>query len=263
MLCTININYLSDETFKKLMEKRDFLRIAKMTALLVPLLGCAGSRGRDFYTERINRISDIEVILNTETRFSDNIFEAKGNGFVLGHYVLSRDHVTSKYDYQMATPYGMRIFPLDRKTMEEETTSIDGIVLHPVIERVEDDLAIFDLSKTPELCKKYCNDLTFDDLMTSDELYKGMDVYWVGNPMNRPGFYRESIISNLKDEADKGTPAENTFMLQDPVVPGTSGKPIWSGNKIVGVAHYVWQNMAGIGFMDPYLERIQAYENDR
>lgn len=253
--------------------KKDLLKILKTTVMLTPLLGCIGTmveeRGRDFYAERINRDSSIEAMLITITILADEkstTYEKNGSGFVIGHYIISRDHVTSQYSVLewRLTPYGSKQteIPLNRELVSDEQTFLDEKILYPVIERKEDDLAIFDLSKTPELCEKYCNDLTLDDLMTEDKLYQGMEVYWVGSPEGNRGFYKESHISKLRDENDEDSPVEDTFMIQYQVIKGTSGRPIWSGNKIAGVFHYVWNGMTGIGFMDPYITEIKKYEND-
>ena len=256
------------------MKRRDFSRSLKITSLIVPLIaGCAMTeeRGKDFYDSRIESISKIEVTLRTVTKVSNaeepQIYEQEGNGFVVGHYLISRDHVTSRYavpGWQL-TPYGPRQakMSLNRKSILSELTYLDDIALHPVAENPKNDIAIFDLSKTPKLCEKYCNDLNLDIFMKGESLYRGMKVYWMGSPGGRIGFYRESQITKLRDEKDKGTNTEHSFMLQDHIIPGTSGKPIWSGNKIVGISHYVWKGLAGIGFMGPYLSRIKKYENDR
>ncbi len=253
------------------MKRRDFSRSLKIAALMVPLIaGCAMAeeRGREFYDSRIERISKIEVILKTITKVPGGdetvSHETTGNAFIVGDYLLSRDHVTSKYSFgRMRTPFGIIDMPVDRDTMISEKTYLNGVELHPVIENKENDISIFDLRKTPKLCEKYCNDLTLDIFMKGESLYRGMKVYWMGSPQGRTGFYRESQIAKLRDEKDKDTNTEHSFMLQDSVIPGTSGKPIWSGDKIIGVAHYVWNGLAGIGFMGPYLERIEKYESGR
>lgn len=219
------------------------------------LAGCTGEKGREFYQNRIDRISEIEVILETETKLEgvENPYKKEGNGFVVGNYVLSRDHVTSGYFLNGED--------LDRSLVAEETTSLDGQILYPVIERREDDVSIFDLSKTPELCKKYCNDLDFDDLMTEDELYLGMRVYFNASPKGINGFYKESHISKLRPEVYKGTRKEDSFMIQDKIISGTSGKPLCHNGRIVGVAHYGWNEMGGFGVMDNYIDTIKEYEN--
>ena len=232
------------------------------------LASCAQTQDKEFYLDRINRASSIEVMLNTVTKVANEeptTYEKTGNGFVVGEYIFSRDHVTSRYSvpkYRL-TPYGneRKDFPLDREAVLNEETFLDDLVLHSVYENDDDDVAIFDLSKQPELCEKYCNDLTLDDLMTEDELYQGMRVYFSASPgVNRNGYYKESHIVKLRDEEDKGGPGEDSFMIQEIIIPGTSGKPLWHENKIIGVAHYFWRQMSGWGFTDLYIKQIKKYE---
>ena len=236
--------------------------------VLLAMTACAQTQGKDFYQDRINRASSIEVMLNTVTKVANEEptnYEQEGNGFVVDHYVLSRDHVTSRYSvpkWQM-TPYGPRqvSISLDRDSVLGEETFLDDLVLHSVYEDDENDVAVFDLSKQPELCEKYCNDLTLDDLMTEDELYQGMRVYFSASPgVNRNGYYKESHIVKLRDEEDKGGPGEDSFMIQEIIIPGTSGKPLWHNDKIIGVAHYWWRQMSGWGFTDLYIKQIKKYE---
>jgi len=223
-------------------------------------------RDKAFYEQRIKRTSDIEVVLKTITSVTkgedQTNYTSEGSGFVVGHYLFSRDHVTSKYSLgTMRTAFGVVNLELDRDTMDNETTFLDGLALHSVYESREDDVAIFDLSKQDELCKRYCNDLTLDDLMKESELYIGMRVHWVGRPQGRDGYYRESHVTKLREEEKKGTIYQDTFVLNDPLIPGTSGKPIWGEDRIVGVAHYRWGGLAGLGFMDNYIREIERYEN--
>ena len=255
--------FISKRTFKKLM-KGKYIALAGLL-----LASCVQTQGRDFYLDRINRASSIEVHLNTVTKVANEeptTYEKKGNGFVFGHYVFSRNHVTSRYSIKewQFTPRGLQEVdvPLNRDSVLSEQTFLDDLVLHSVYESNEDDIAIFDLSKNKNLCNKYCNHLSLDDLMTEDELYQGMEVYWMGNPRGINDFYKESRISKLKDEKDEDTIYENTFMIQDPIIPGTSGKPLWHNDKIIGVAHYFWEDMSGWGFMSNYIEIIKEYEND-
>ena len=229
------------------------------------LAACNQVPGKDFYADRMDKISSIEVLLKTVTQVAgkeEPIEHQKiGNGFVVGNYVFSRDHVTSKhYLNKLQSPYGVVKVEFQNPVLSEQTF-LDDLVLHSVYENIEDDVAIFDLSKQPELCEKYCNDLTLDDLMTSDELYQGMRVYYNASPGGkRSGYYKESHITKLRDEADIGTSAENSFMIQEIIIPGTSGKPLWSDSKIIGATHYVWNHMGGFGFMDKYIEEIEKYE---
>ena len=232
------------------------------------LAACTQTQGREFYLDRINRASSIEVMLKTTTKVANEeepkSYKQEGNGFVVGHYLISRDHVTSRYSIPgwELTPYGSRQanIPLDRDSVLNEETFLDDLVLHSIYENKKDDVAIFDLSKTPELCKKYLN-----DLMTEDELYQGMRVYFSASPTggNRNGYYKESHIVKLRDEEDVGFKGEDTFMIQETIIPGTSGKPLWYNNKIVGVAHYFWKQMSGWGFMDNYIQEIKKYESNR
>ena len=248
---------------------KNLLKTLTTAAVLVPLLGAANAeeRGRDFYADRIERASKIDVTLRTETRVaSDDEPERhthEGQGFVVGKYIFSKDHVTSRYhvpEYQF-TPMGPRKInvPLDRETVISEQTFLDGIALFPVIEDKENDVSIFDLSKTPELCKTYCNDLTKDDLLLKKDLYRGMRVFWVGNPQGNEGFYKEGFISS------KNSPFQtNTFMIQQELVAGTSGKPIWTESenpKIIGAADHVFSSMGGWSYMDNYVQAIEEYEN--
>ncbi|KKL81461.1 hypothetical protein LCGC14_1994570, partial [marine sediment metagenome] len=253
-------NFIYKRTFKKLMKGRYIV----LSGML--LAACNQVPGKDFYADRMDKISSIEVLLKTVTQVAgkeEPIEHQKiGNGFVVGNYVFSRDHVTSKhYLNKLQSPYGVVKVEFQNPVLSEQTF-LDDLVLHSVYESNEDDIAIFDLSKNKNLCNKYCNHLSLDDLMTEDELYQGMEVYWMGNPRGINDFYKESRISKLKDEKDEDTIYENTFMIQDPIIPGTSGKPLWHNDKIIGVAHYFWEDMSGWGFMSNYIEIIKEYEND-
>jgi len=241
-----------------------------IATVLLALNGCAGTeRDKDFYNERINRASNIEVLLKTVTKVSGEeepgSYDQEGNGFVIGKYLFSRDHVTSRYKVPgvQVTEFGIRYgnIPLDRSTVISEQTFLDDIPLYPIIENQDSDVSIFDLSKDSELCKKYCNNLNLDNLIKEDEIYKGMRVHWKGSPQGRDGFYRESHVANLREEQDKGKWSYDTFMINDTIVKGTSGKPIWHKDKIIGISHYVWNQMGGIGFMDNYIKSIKKYED--
>ena len=231
------------------------------------IASCTQVSDKEFYQDRINRASSIEVRLKTVTKVNESTYEQDGFGFVVGHYVFSRDHVTSRYSVPrlQMSPYGFQEVkvPLDRDSISSEETSIDDLVLHSVYESNEDDVAVFDLSKQPELCKKYCNDLTLNDLMTEDELYQGMRVYFSASPTggDRTEYYKESHIVKLRDEVDKDSIAKDTFIIQEVIIPGTSGKPLWHKDKIIGVAHYFWKQMGGFGFTDNYIREINKYES--
>jgi len=203
----------------------------------------------------------LKTITKTPKEGGPRALENEGAGFVLGNYLLTRDHVTSTYSIDYQTSFVKVQEVIDRKNMVSELTFLDGVALVPIIERPEDDVAIFDLSKTPKLCEKYCNNLTLDDLMTEGELYQGMRVYWVGNPLNVNGFYRESHIAKIRGKEDRGTDKEDTFIMNNEIIPGTSGKPIWHADKIVGVVHFYWNGMGGAGFMDNYIKEIKKYES--
>ena len=231
---------------------------------------CTPLQGRDFYIDRIGEISNIEIVLNTETKAvnpSDedepNSYESKGNGFVVGNYVLTVDHVVSKYSTTFPTPFGPYTKELDRI---EEKTFIDDLQIHPVVESRQKDLAIFDLTKTPELCERYCNDLTLENIATSEELYVGMKVYWMASQQLRVNFYRSTHIAPIREV--KGLEEDgikdfldNSFSLNVAFRSGTSGKPIWSGDKIVGVGHYQLDELGYSKLMDEYVEAIKKYES--
>ena len=218
----------------------------------------------EFYLDRISQIESIDVdIVTTTTMENDAEATIPGAGFIFGHYLFTLDHVTSRYSFQtqVNTPFGMqtKTFPIDRDKIKSEITTLDDRVLYPVIEDQESDIAIFDLSKDELLCNTYCNDLTEEDLMLEEDLYKGQEVYWIGSPKSLDGYYKESRISLLRDEVDEGK-YEGTYMLQHTIIPGSSGKPVWSNGKITGVAQYIWQSHAGVKFMDKYLDEIKDYE---
>ncbi len=237
------------------------------------LSACAQTQGRDFYADRISKISDIEVILNTYTKtinpnekeepFSH---EKKGSGFVVGNYVFTVDHVVSKHSITYPTPYGPATYELDRI---DEKTFIDELQVHPVIEDRQKDIAIFDLRKTEELCEIYCNDLTLEDIASSEELYPGLKVYWMASPQLRGTFYRSSHVASIREVRDYNEEGvekflDNSFSLNIGFRSGTSGKPVWAEingkTKIVGVGHF---QLDGLGFaklMDEYIEIINEYE---
>ena len=77
------------------------------------LASCAQTQGREFYEDRINRASSIEVRLKTVTKVNESTYEQDGFGFVLGNYVFSRDHVTSRYSVPrlQMSPYGFPEVP--------------------------------------------------------------------------------------------------------------------------------------------------------
>ena len=144
--------------------------------------------------------------------------------------------------------------------------SSDLVPLYSVIQDKKSDVAIFDLSKTPKLCKKYCNNLSLDDLMTKNKLYPGMKVFWDGSPNLKNGFYRESQITTLGIRNLTNYKIKNSFLIQDKVISGTSGKPLWNdddGLKIVGAAKYAWNSFGGFGFMDSYIRAIKKYESSK
>ena len=241
------------------------------------LAACTQTQGRDFYADRIDKISDIEVVLNTYTKAINpnnenepDSFEKPGYGFVVGNYVFTVDHVVSRYSTNYYTPsFGRIKVKLDRI---DEKTFIDDFQIHPVVEVRQKDMAIFDLRKTEELCEIYCNDLTLDDIATSDELYKGMEVFWMASPQLRGDFYRRSHISSIKevkgygDEDGMENFLDNSFSLNIGFRKGTSGKPIWAEidgrTKIVGVGHYQLEGLGYAKLMDEYIEEIKKYEKN-
>lgn len=227
------------------------------------------NKHNELYEARINATASIEVILKTvakvEFGYSNElgIKELKGDGFVVGNYVLTLDHVVSVYERDYSNIEVIEIL--------DEKTHLDGTALHEVINDEEVDIGVFDLSKTPELCKKYCNDLTIDDLMTSDELKVGMMVYWNESPGNLQGIHRKSYISK-KDE----NPLPTSFAVGTYIMPGTSGIPVWyydestTKQKIVGVVQYLspdpqnytYDVLGFAKYMDDFIEEIRKYEKE-
>ena len=244
------------------------------TGVLASLLGCASlDRDKEFYKDRVQRILDTEVVLNTKTKaINPNdeekpySYETTGNGFVVGNYVFTAEHVVSRYSITYPTPFGPYTEELDKI---EERTFIDDIQINPIIEDRKKDVAIFDLSKTPKLCKKYCNGLTLKDIVTSGELYNGMEVFWMASPDLRGDFYRSSHISSIREVKgyeEKGIKdfLDNSFSINIAFRNGTSGKPLWSYEgdklKVVGVGHYNLDELGYAKLMDEYVEAIKKYE---
>jgi len=236
---------------------------------------------KEFYSRRLEEISKIEVTLKTVTKAVDPknpsepvSYDLTGRGFVVGKYIFTADHIASIY-----YTYSIQESTLILINRISESTFLDEIALAEVVNDPTNDIAIFDLSKTPELCKRYCNNLTLDDLMTSDKLYTGMRVFWNGNPLLKEGFYRESIISKIVKEVssfpignNSSISIKNAFFTQDAVARGTSGSAIWhyDGHKnyIVGTAVIFWPLLpfphvfGGIKSMDDYITTIKKYEKD-
>ena len=227
---------------------------------------------KEFYSRRQENISKIEIALKKVTKAVNPknpnepiSYESKGRGFVVGKYIFTADHIASMY-YIYSEPEST--FTLINRIAE--TTFLDEIALAEVVNDRSKDIAIFDLSKTPELCKKYCNNLTLDDLMTSDRLYIGMRVFWNGNPGLQDNVYRESSISRFIRKGDSfaglGEEFKHSFLINEPVIRGDSGSAVWhyDGHKnyIIGVATFVWNGLGGIKFMDEYVEAVKKYEKD-
>ena len=73
----------------------------KLRSLLLAGILLAGyATDKEFYQERIDRDSNIEVRLKTVTKVAmeeePKTFDQSGYGFVVGKYIYSREHVTSK-----------------------------------------------------------------------------------------------------------------------------------------------------------------------
>lgn len=247
------------------------LGIATIVASLIPSYSNANHKNdKDFYRQRIERAQSLDLTLRTDTKIAygeePQTSTQIGGGFVIGKYIFSKDHVVSKQwiNIPVMSQFGLRTrrIKLDRERVIEEMTFLDDIALYSVVEDKPRDIAIFDLSKTPKLCERYCNDFSLDDLLTENQLYKGMRVYWVGSPRDNPGFYRESHISILRRETDEDTEHQETYMINNHLIPGSSGKPIWHNDKIVGVADHYWQGLGGVTFMDEYIEEVKKYEQN-
>lgn len=108
--------------------------------------------------------------------------------------------------------------------------------------------------------------MTLEDIAKSNGLYGGMDVYWIGGPQMRGEFYRTSHITSIRevkgytDEDGIKDFLDNSFTINTGLKDGTSGKPIWSGNKIIGVAHYRLDGLGYMKLMDEFIEVINDYE---
>jgi len=237
--------------------------------VMASLISCTSPK--DFYKNRINETSKIEVSLEThlKERVGDEPVTSKstGRGYVIGEYVFTADHITSEY-MRRVNLFGNTF----HSTIEriEEKTFLDNHYLHPVIEDKESDVAIFDLKKTPILCEKYCNKLSLDDLLTSEDLYQGMKIFWNAYPAEKDGFYRESIITGIgqvEDYSEIGLSDDylsNSFSINTFFVGGDSGNPIWAEkdgkNYVVGTAHYLLYGMGFVKLMDEYVDAIKEYE---
>ena len=223
------------------------------------------TQDRDFFVYRMNVISDPEIINKTHTKLINPededepvIFDQSGYGEVFGCQYLSLAHVVNKTKITVPyfTPFGVRRRAelLDRSRVIEELTFIDDIALESIVEDSETDVAVFNL---PDELKHYCNDLTLDDLLPSSEVYVGMKVFWNGAPGGMNDVYRESIISQHFNINDEGGPYEHTYMLNAPVVPGSSAKYLWTlidgEYKIVGLIQGVYNGLGIVKSIDDFL----------
>ena len=229
---------------------------------------------RKFYETRISDISKNLVALTTSLdKYKDNgekdgeTFSWMGRGFVIGKKVFTLDHVVSKYTFEYRVPFGgFMIERINRERIKEDTY-LEGIKLHPLIEDNERDVAVFDLSKTLELCEKYCNDLTLEEVVVRKEgIYPGMRVFWSGNPRNYGNFYNEAMVSRNYEDEIQDKSSQESFYINMWLIPGDSGTPIYTEingrNKIAGVAQRTWQGLGGIKFMDEFAKIIQERENE-
>lgn len=220
-------------------------------------------RDRNFYEKRVEEISKIEVDLETTLITDSDTLKIEGRGFVVGDYILSLDHVTSRYDRNIPGPFGYLHQKVNRIL---EKTTIDGMVLEPIVEDSTTDVSIFYLRNNTKLKHKYSNNLSIDDLASSKELYTGMDVFWNGNPFGHPDRYNEGIVSKVQDDGPSPK-FKKSFYINQRVIPGTSGTPVWhfdgKRNKIIGVAQFSINhtNFSGIKYMDEYIEKIKEHQN--
>lgn len=231
---------------------------------------------REFYQNRISDISATQIDLDTITIMPGveepiSYTREGGRGELYktqkGCYGLTKDHVVSTYTIQerVFTPYGpqMMEFLLDRDEVISEITYLDDIPLIEIVSRREDDIAVF---KLPTELEHYCNDLTLDNVLTKDQLYPGMRVFWNGQER-----YRESHIIKLLNPEDTKKVEDNldasvgdTFMINTNFINKSSGTYVQTeiDDKIyrIGLVTYNSRGLGGVAFMDPFIEVIKQFE---
>lgn len=245
----------------------------KITAIgvsLALLAGCAS--GYDAYkkhTERYNeeqKASQLEMITNSMdivyAHRTDTIvpkddkgpttYEQEGTGFVVGKKYITLDHVTSKYEVKTVLGPGMTFYMGINRNKIKETTYIDGVALKSIVEDPKTDVAIFDLSKSPDLCKRICN----EGIETDTDIYIGMPIYWIGNPDMGGRTFRYGKISRLDipPNAKKERYADG-FGINTYTIAGSSGSPVFNTKgQLIGVIQALNN---GIGYVKPIKDFLQ------
>lgn len=171
-------------------------------------------------------LAEIVRLVRTETEFADESIELNvGSGFVAGRYFFT------VYHNLIAS----------RDGFVKQTVSVDGDTLKPVFIDPYQDVAVFEL--TDELCRRHCNDLTFDTIPT---LEYGRPVFWL-RKVEAQWELKESTMLNLavfdRIQADAGHDnaykcADNLVVeVEEPFVPGSSGAPVVDAmtGRIVGI----------------------------
>lgn len=226
---------------------------------------------KEFYKKQIKEISEVNVRLDTKTiyknfnRCNDTI-NLIGRGFIAGDYVFTVNHSVTSNKASEKINRGIIKYGIKNKISEK--TYIDGVELYPVIKNDTIDLAIFDLKKSGNLKERYGNKIKLTDLVKSDKIYQGQNMFFSGSPNNYPGYYNKSTVRKLKDSTEnRGPDFEDSFLVSLPLIPGSSGSSYWTNingkNKIAGVAQFTWHGNGGIKYLDEYIKYIKNYEKKK
>lgn len=219
---------------------------------------------KDFYTDKVNKISRTETVVTTEVKgkTGNNDYENKFRGkiSVFGNYAITTNHVVSQDEVVLGVISGQTMTAkIENKV---EVSKIDGQELAVVEKNVEKDYAVFDLKKTPELCERYCNTLDIKKSLRKKDIYQGMDIYFLASPAMQVGFYIESKIAKTNVKISKDEKEYNIDFLTDTfIVNGTSGTIVYHREKPLGMINYKWVGYGGGKTLDGIIDAIEKYED--
>lgn len=198
--------------------------------------------------------------LELESGLKDEQFKyvkTTGQGIIYGDYILTADHIVSKYVKIIPFPGGAPFMILIDK--ESEITKTGNYELEEVVKKMEGDLAIF---KLPKDYKKPSSKVVLGD---SDKLKMLDEIYLIGDPGDLVFTVRKGIMART---GEFGLPVNefggSGYLSSFIAAPGDSASPIINDSgEIVGLLTSSYGVYSIFTPINKFKEEIKKYEGGK